>query len=495
MRRKEMQKLLDERAERIDLLDRRIEAMEQLVDSYKKREQSVVDAMSSLRESADRYKQENEEKARELISTAQERARTVLSDAQLRARTMVEEAEEKASGLLKSARERSARLLTQAEASVAEYETLLAAYNETLEKNASEAAESAERFAQYMRGRKMPKSTLGEEVSGLSSLPYAQEVRLPNPADDPVQLMRNIYKLQNRDIPQPRRQPAQPYTPARSKDDAPQAEPGGSAEFWASFTPRAEPEQQPAPAQEAAPAPEASVVFYAPAAAPEASAPEPKPEDEPAVNKASEPEPQAEPVVGFDWEAVKQRYGAQPRPASNGSESVPDFDWDAALRDLDSGAYAASEPARQQPEQPPAEPAPRQPEPEPQTAPECGWTEPPARAPGAGRYASAQPAPDVQRDVQIQHIPRHAAQEEPRLEQSAPAYRPQPEKGPSVGISWGEIMPDLDAPMPPRERLSADAAEPVPTVRQFVATDPREEEISLDALLDEIIRAGEKKRE
>ena len=54
MRRKEMQSLLEERSERITLLEQRMETMNQLIDGYRAREQSVIESLSQAAEATQR---------------------------------------------------------------------------------------------------------------------------------------------------------------------------------------------------------------------------------------------------------------------------------------------------------------------------------------------------------------------------------------------------------------------------------------------------------
>ena len=52
MKRREMKLLLEERFERIALLETRIDTMDQLVEGYRAREQSVLNALQSAKENA-----------------------------------------------------------------------------------------------------------------------------------------------------------------------------------------------------------------------------------------------------------------------------------------------------------------------------------------------------------------------------------------------------------------------------------------------------------
>ena len=52
MKRRDMKLLLEERFERIALLETRIDTMDQLVEGYRAREQSIFDTLSAAKENA-----------------------------------------------------------------------------------------------------------------------------------------------------------------------------------------------------------------------------------------------------------------------------------------------------------------------------------------------------------------------------------------------------------------------------------------------------------
>jgi cell division septum initiation protein DivIVA len=203
MRRKEMKQLLEERIERISLLETRIDTMEQLVDGYRAREQSIIDTLHGAKESAAKTNEDAKTRADAMLSEAKRHADSALADAQLQATAMIEEANRRADELISSARAESDRMLQSAEATKNEYEQMVVTFNTLLEQNAIEAAQSASRYAEFIKGRIIsPTKNPDEEDDLFSSVAAEQEKTLPDPGNDPARLMQNIYQLQNRPIPE-----------------------------------------------------------------------------------------------------------------------------------------------------------------------------------------------------------------------------------------------------------------------------------------------------
>lgn len=179
MRKKDLMRLLEERQERVNLLMRRVETTEDLIKGYQTREQSVVDAMAAAQDAADRYLAESQKRAEAILLNAGREAEEVTRRAQA---------------------ERH-ELLKKTEAAVAEYEGKIRAFNEAIEENAAEAVRSTNRFAAMLRKQKLQLSDLPDESRGLSGIEPAPAKDLPETGGNPAALMRNIYKLENRDLP------------------------------------------------------------------------------------------------------------------------------------------------------------------------------------------------------------------------------------------------------------------------------------------------------
>lgn len=299
MKRQEMQQLLEERIQRITLLETRIDTMEQLIGGYRTREQAVIDTLRATQESAEKTKADALHGAQETLSQAKRSAEQTLASAEAEAAALKAEAQEKADGLLAAAKEESGKIHENAETAKRAFEEELASYNAALERSASQAQEAAAQFAAFAASRRVEPRHITR----------AQD--LPDPEGDPAQLMRNIYRLQNRTIPdaaepgcaqaEPEAEGAKPRAGMKeSKAEVQRAFESMFAESGA----QAEPPAGPAP--ETAPEPYSG----------EAWASE--------VHKSAG-EPQAEFVQAFDTDFEKTDYAVNPDPAcAAAAESAPE---------------------------------------------------------------------------------------------------------------------------------------------------------------------------
>ena len=185
MRKKDLNRLLEERQQRVELLTKRVESTERLLETYQKREQSVVDAMAAARTSADQLIGEAAKRAEEMVRSAHQQAEELLA----KARAQSEE-------LLSRARAESESLKKRTEISMAEYQETIHTYNRLIEDSAAEAIRSTNRYAELLKSRKL----IPTEDYLLRPEPEAP--RLQDATDNPARLMQNIYELQNRDIPE-----------------------------------------------------------------------------------------------------------------------------------------------------------------------------------------------------------------------------------------------------------------------------------------------------
>lgn len=259
-----MIQLLAERADRIALLEARVENLDQLVEGYRSREQSVVDALSNAHVAAKQRMEDAEQKASAILNASQSRADKAIYDAQHQADTVLNEAQSQADKLLQNAKSESERMLQQAEATLAEYEAVFRQYNEALDRSVRQAKAGAEEYAAFLQSRKLE--------SGDAALFAAEDLSgaLPDPSDSPAQLMQNIYRLQNRDIPAE----APAVRPAPAVEPAPIDEPAPVAEIEVEIETVPEPEPAPKPLTTPAPKPVYEAADERPFAADEAYVPE-----------------------------------------------------------------------------------------------------------------------------------------------------------------------------------------------------------------------------
>lgn len=248
LRKKVLLQMISDREARIALLEKRLDSMEQIVDGYRVREQSIIEAIAQAQETVNRRIAETEEEISARKKIAEETAASVTREAEQEANSLYAEAETAAKELLKNAETESERRLRQTEATVAEFDAMLESYNAELERAAREAEDYAARYASYIKTRRVERSeTLQSEAQGLHTLPTQPEIPLPDPSDDPAQLMQNIYKIQNRSIPEDALEAhAAQAEEQKQAAEAPEPE----------FEPEPQPEAEPQPELEPGPEPE-----------------------------------------------------------------------------------------------------------------------------------------------------------------------------------------------------------------------------------------------
>lgn len=229
MRKKDLLRLYEEQRAKIAQLEECVKTQDGLIDGYRAREAAVVSVLAS----------------------AQETAKQRVEAAERRAGELEREAQRKAEEIERQARAESERILAGAKEDVAEYQAAIDRYNAALETAAEEAAENARRFASFARGRKLREAQIAQDAAAFPcAQPQAEAIELPDAAGDPAQLMRNIYRIENRVLPdsvvggmQP--QPDEMPEPAFRFDGA-----GAEPDFLREPAPADQPAAAPAPAPE-----------------------------------------------------------------------------------------------------------------------------------------------------------------------------------------------------------------------------------------------------
>ena len=236
MKRREMKLLLEERFERIALLETRIDTMDQLVEGYRAREQAILDTLQAAKERAAKMIEEataeaertraaaNAEaeqtrtaastdaeqaletanrEAEQLRTAAKEEADALLAHAQTVSSALQAEAERNTTELVAIAKADSDRMLQDVEIIKREYEEMVESFNAMLAQNASELQVTASRFADFVKDRKLdPPEIRMDGDAFYKSVGLLSDAALPDASGDPAMLMQNIYRMQNRPLPE-----------------------------------------------------------------------------------------------------------------------------------------------------------------------------------------------------------------------------------------------------------------------------------------------------
>ena len=219
MKRREMKLLLEERFERIALLETRIDTLDQLVEGYRVREQSIFNTLSAAKENAAKALEQAKAEGARIIAEAEavraeaekirqsanDEAEALLSKAIMTANTLKEEAERKGNEMTADIRADSERMFKDAQIIKREYEEMVESFNAMLEQNASELEITAARFAEFVKNRKIDRSESRLDGDAFyKSVGEMNEPGLPDSSENPAVLMQNIYRMKNRPLPEDR---------------------------------------------------------------------------------------------------------------------------------------------------------------------------------------------------------------------------------------------------------------------------------------------------
>lgn len=236
MKRREMKLLLEERFERIALLETRIDTLDQLVEGFRAREQSIFNTLQATKANAANALEEAKAEGAKIIAEAEAvraeaekirndarmEAEALLSQAITTANTLKEEAERRGNELTANIRADSERMLKDALIIKREYEEMVETFNGILEQNASELEVTATRFAEFVKNRRIDRSEARLDGDAFyKSVGEMNDTALPDASENPSLLMRNIYRIQNRPLPEDRQE-----TPAPAQEKiAPSTQP------------------------------------------------------------------------------------------------------------------------------------------------------------------------------------------------------------------------------------------------------------------------------
>ena len=141
----------------------------------------------------------------------------------------MQNAYENARDIIKKAETTSEEKIRETDAAVGAYVQLLNQFNESMKEQARQAEENVRKLSDYYARLNSALPELFAEVPQLNAnLEKQEEAPLPDPEGDPAQLMRNIYTIQNRYLPQedmPDRTsvPEEDAAPAPEASETPQA--------------------------------------------------------------------------------------------------------------------------------------------------------------------------------------------------------------------------------------------------------------------------------
>ena len=182
MKKKELLAKIEDLESTVQRLRNSIDMQDVLIRQFQEREQKVIDTASDLSDRAD----------------------SILCDAKKNASCLIDDAKEEASRILMDAKVESAKMMNQAENAVSGYRDMIRQYSHALERAANDASANAKVFAQFAKKQmhQFDPKDFCEEADRVVPPERDTCSDLEDSSDDPGAVMRNIYRLQNRNIPE-----------------------------------------------------------------------------------------------------------------------------------------------------------------------------------------------------------------------------------------------------------------------------------------------------
>lgn len=188
---------LEQRNAEVDFLNRQISELNALLDEYRGKEQAIAMALTEAQTTAARLVRDARVQVKEIYDEA-DRLKVIAQD---EAASITDAANERAAKIVEDAEAEARRRVAEAAEKATECERASASFRQELERAAEEARVQAERFQMYLSGRVPEAEETAMEGRGLSALIQDPPEDLPEEYENPGDLMRSIYKLQNREIP------------------------------------------------------------------------------------------------------------------------------------------------------------------------------------------------------------------------------------------------------------------------------------------------------
>ena len=221
-------KLIEEQTRTIAALNEKLQAQQQQLDTangqleeYRKREYAISRAITDAAETATRIVSDAQKESDDIHDSAQ---RDFMAS-QKKGEEMVQTAYENARDIIREAEKTSEQKIKETDAAVCAYVQLLNQFNESMKEQARQAEENVKKLSDYYARLNSALPELFAEVPQISSCLSKEEGEpLPDPEGDPAQLMRNIYTIQNRylpneDIPDRTSVPEEEGEPVRTSPD------------------------------------------------------------------------------------------------------------------------------------------------------------------------------------------------------------------------------------------------------------------------------------
>lgn len=213
---KELEEQLNQSGQEVAILAKKVETLSAELEEFKAKESAISGALTNAQRAADKVIAEAKAEGEAIRQAAEEER----DRAEQEADEIIAAANRKADAIIAAAKEKARGVTMQAEAFMEEYRANAARLNESLQAAAQAAAEQAEQFRSFASGTRLESETeLAKEYASASSLLEEKKLDLPDDYDTPATLMKSIYAIENRVLPDQEETPSADGAPAEEESD------------------------------------------------------------------------------------------------------------------------------------------------------------------------------------------------------------------------------------------------------------------------------------
>jgi len=196
---KELEEQLAQSEQEVAILAKKVETLSAALEEFKAKESAISGALTNAQRAADKVVADAEKERGFILDDAEEERRTAKKEAE----EIIADANREADAIIVKAKEKARALAMQAEAFMTEYRANAARLNESLQAAATAAAVQAEQFRSFASGTRLQgESELAGEYADVSALLEEKELNLPDDYETPSTLMKSIYAIENRELPE-----------------------------------------------------------------------------------------------------------------------------------------------------------------------------------------------------------------------------------------------------------------------------------------------------
>ncbi len=203
---RELEQALSQKETELNSLRQQVAELGATVEKYRYQESAIAGALTKAQAAGERIIQEAEEENAAILRRAADDKR----EAELEARGLIEDAQRRAALIEEEAKQKARQTAARAEGFMENYRTSAQKLVAEFRKTATMAADQATRFVGNMNEleRGLDQSVeITHEYDHLSAMHETPAQDMPDDYTDPASLMRSIYAIEQRDLPELQEEP------------------------------------------------------------------------------------------------------------------------------------------------------------------------------------------------------------------------------------------------------------------------------------------------